>query len=159
VARLDLGQMTPRPRGAATATARRLALVPVRRDAAEIAMMREVIAALHRARPGLEVVVMADCEAFAAFKGVFVTGGIEPTELAGALRLHAVDRAMICLRRPLFGHPLTAALEATAVPLAAPDWSGGRCRGDDADLAFEPGMAAEKLATCLLRWFDGEVGP
>lgn len=159
VVRLDFGPAAAMPIvAAAPAPARRLALVPVRRDAPEIAMMRQIIAALRQARPTLDLVVMADCEACAAVEGIFVTGPIEPAGLAEALRLHEIDRAMICLRRPLFGHPVTAALEAAALPLAIPDWSGGRGRRGNADLTFEPGMAADLLMPRLLRWLDGETG-
>jgi hypothetical protein len=62
------------------------------------------------------------------------------------------------MHRPLFGHPMIAALTAADFPVALFDWSFGqirtRTRADASDLVIAPCAPDEAVASRLKRWFS-----
>lgn len=154
--KLDLGLPEPVPGPEATAPAARLALLPLRKDVAEIAFIRALAAGLRRCCPDVDLLVMGELPAGGEVAGLTATGAIAADELAEALRHHGVDRILSCERRPLFGHPLAAAARATPLPVAAPDWAGACCYGRAGDLGLAPALAADAVVDALLPWLRGQ---
>jgi hypothetical protein len=89
---------------------------------------------------------------------VFVTGRIETKELDRTLRQYGVKAVFAVMRRPLFGHPMIAALAAADFPVALFDWSCGQtraqARADASDLVIDPYAPDEAVASRLKRWFS-----
>ena len=119
--------------------------------------MRDVIARLAVVQPSLDVVVAGgthdDNDLMRA--GAFVTGPVEHTELQGLLRRYQLDRILLCLTRPLFGHSVLAAVMTCGIPVAYFDWSRGNCSSRAADLPFDPSSSASDVAGGLLPWLRG----
>jgi GT2 family glycosyltransferase len=136
--------------------AARPGLLPITRCTREHHFVRRLTATLAKERPDLDVVTIGstpdDTELMRA--GVFVTGSVEANELHALVRRYQLDRMIVCATQPLFGHPLLAAAMACAIPVAFFDWSGGRCRARDGDLALEPPVSAEFAAARLLPWLE-----
>jgi len=153
--KLDLGLPDPVAGQAATQPARRLGILPVRRDAAETALIRALAAGLRPRLPTLDLLLIGDL----ALPGLCATGTIAPGELAEALRHHGIDRVLLCQTRSLFGHPLAAAALATPLPVAAFDWAGAACEGRDGDLALTPSTAVDAIVSQLLPWLDRQETP
>ena len=133
-----------------------LGLVPVRRCVQEHKYMRGLIAALARLRPDLEIVVVGatpdDNELMQAGRA-FVTGPVMPAELDLVVGRYRLDRIVLCLTLPLFGHPMTTAVTNCALPVAYIDWSDGRCPLRNGDLPLDPpGSSAAAVARRLLSW-------
>jgi GT2 family glycosyltransferase len=133
-----------------------LGLVPVRRCVQEHQFMRGLIAAFARLRPDLDIVVVGathgDSELMQAGRA-FVTGPVVTAELDLLLGRYRLDRIVLCLTQPLFGHPMTTAVTNCALPVAYIDWSDGRCPLRNGDLPLDPpGSSAAAVARRLLPW-------
>jgi len=139
----------------------RLGLVPIRRCAKEHQFMREVIGRLAVVKPGLEIVVVGgthdDTDLMRA--GAFVTGPVGPAELHRLFRRYQLDRILLCLTRPLFGHPLLSTVMSCRLPVAYLDWSRGDCPFRAADLPLDPSSPAIDTAERLLPWLQGHQTP
>jgi GT2 family glycosyltransferase len=146
-----------RPAGAA----QRVGLVPVRGGPKDFRFMRDLIAELHPAAAGIEIIVTGstfdDDELLRA--GTFVTGPIEAVELEAVCRHYRLDRIVLCLTEPLFGHPLQSAAMALDLPVAYCDWSGGRAPVRDGDLPLAPELSAIAVAARLQPWLGGRQLP
>jgi GT2 family glycosyltransferase len=149
-------QSVKRPGAAA-----RLGLVPVRLCAQEHHFMRGVITRLAIAKPGLDVVVVGgthdDTDLMRA--GAFVTGPVESADLPRLFRRYQLDRILLCLTRPLFGHPLLTPVMTCRLPVAYLDWSRGHCAFRAVDLPLDPSSPARDAAERLLPWLQGHQAP
>lgn len=120
--------------------------------------MRGLIVALARLRPDLDVVVIGatpDDSALMQAGRAFVTGPVAPAELDLLLGRYRLDRIVLCLTQPLFGHPMTTAATNCALPVAYIDWSDGRCPLRNGDLPLDPpGSSAAAVARRLLPWLE-----
>lgn len=154
---LDLGlpQMVP---ATASEPATRVALLAPVGNAATAALVRGLSVALRRRCPDLALVLFG-AWTWPEVPGLWVTGGVSAAELAEALRHHAIDRVLVCQTQPLSGHPLVAAVRATPLPLAAPDWSdrGGSTR--PGDLTFPSGLSVEAVADRVVPWLASQELP
>jgi GT2 family glycosyltransferase len=139
----------------------RLGLVPVRQCAQEHQFMREVIARLAVVQPSLDIVVVGgthdDTDLMRA--GAFVTGPVEPSEMHRLFRHYQLDRVLLCLTRPLFGHPLLSTVMTCKLPVSYLDWSRGHCPFRAADLPLDPSSPAGDAAGRLLPWLRGHQTP
>jgi GT2 family glycosyltransferase len=139
----------------------RLGLVPVRECAQEHQFMREVITRLVNTQPGLGIIVAGsthdDTDLMRA--GAFVTGSIEAIELHRLFRRYQLDRIVLCVTRPLFGHPIISTVMTSELPVAYLDWSGGSCPVRDFDLPLDPTLSTETVIGCLLPWVRGHQAP
>ena len=122
--------------------------------------MRGMIARLAVVQPGLDVVVVGgthdDTDLMRA--GAFVTGPVELAELHRLFRRYQLDRILLCLTRPLFGHPLLTAVMTCRLPVAYLDWSRGHCPFRAFDLPLDPPPARD-AAERLLPWLQGHKAP
>ena len=141
--------------------AARLGLVPVRECAQEHQFMREAIARLVNTQPSLDIIVAGsthdDTDLMRA--GAFVTGSIEAAELHRLFRRYQLDRILLCVTRPLFGHPVLSNVMASKLPVAYLDWSRGYCPVRDSDLPLDPTLSIETLVGCLSPWVEGHQIP
>ena len=119
--------------------------------------MRDIIARLAVVQPGFDVVVVGGTHDDTALMraGAFVTGPVEPAELHGLFRRYQFDRILLCLTRPLFGHPLLPAVMTCRLPVAYFDWSRGDCPSRAADLPLDPSPPARDVSERLLPWLQG----
>jgi GT2 family glycosyltransferase len=147
------GRQSTKRRGAAA----RLGLVPVRLCAQEHEFMRGVITRLAVVQSGLDVVVVGgthdDTDLMRA--GAFVTGPVELADLHRLFRRYQLDRILLCLTQPLFGHPLLPAVMTSGLPVAYLDWSRGHCPFRALDLPLDPSSPARDAAERLLPWLQG----
>jgi hypothetical protein len=137
--------------------AKALGFLTVHADAHDHRMMDRVARALRHDLPGTEIVVIGhtlnDLELM-KLDNVFVTGRLEPEELDRVLRQYGVKAVFAAMRRPLFGHPMLAALATARFPVAQFDWSSGRTRTAASGLAIDPCAPDEAVASRLKRWFS-----
>lgn len=135
----------------------RLGLVPVRGDAQEYQFLRDAIAKLAALLPGLEIVVLGatleDSDLLRA--GAFVSGSVDAAELAHLFRSYQCDRILLCLLRPLFGHPIASAVMTSGLPVAYLDWSRGRSRAREGDLPLDQLLSVTAAFERLARWLQG----
>jgi GT2 family glycosyltransferase len=141
--------------------AERLGLVPLRASPKDFHFMRDLIAALRPVGTGLDIIVTGstfdDDDLLRA--GTFVTGPVDADEFEALCRQYRLDRLVLCLTQPLFGHPLASAVMALDLPVAYFDWSHGRAPVRDGDLALTPELAAAAVATRLQPWLQGRQPP
>ncbi len=83
-----------------------------------------------------------------------VTGAVAGDELGVLLRRYRIDRMLLPLTHPLFGHPLARSAKRSALPLAYLDWTEGRCHGAAGDLPIEPSLPAGDVVKRLLSWLE-----
>ena len=142
-------------------SAARLGLVPTRHCAQEHQFMREVIARLAVIQPALDIVVVGgthdDTDLMRA--GAFVTGPVEPAEMHRLFRRYQLDRILLCVIRPLFGHPRVSTVMTCRLPVAYLDWSRGQSSFRAADLPLDPSSLAGDAAGRLLPWLRGHQTP
>ncbi|MEA2870009.1 MAG: hypothetical protein QOE39_4724, partial [Bradyrhizobium sp.] len=135
-----------------------LGLVPVRGCVREHQLMREVIAGLTRLQPDLHMIVTGsthdDSDLMRAGQA-FVTGAVDAAELDLLFRRFQLNRIVLCLTQPLFGHPLVSATMAYGSPVAYFDWSGGHCMVRGGDLPLDPLLPSAAVVERLLPWLQG----
>jgi GT2 family glycosyltransferase len=141
--------------------AARIGLVAVRGCVREHDLMREITIRIGTVRPELEITVVGTTHDEPALMkaGAFVTGVASPAELTQLFARHRLDRLVVCMVRPLFGHPVLESSMATAIPVACFDWSGGACPPHDGDLALDPSLSAAAIANSIVPWLGRRVFP
>jgi GT2 family glycosyltransferase len=153
IVELDMRQKAAETIGDPGRDAKALGFLTVHADAHDHRMMERVA----RALPGTEIVVIGrtlnDLELM-KLGNVFVTGRIETRELGHTLRQYGVRAVFAAMRRPLFGHPMIAALAAASFPTATFDWSLGKTPAHASDFAIDPDAPDEAVAAKLRRWFS-----
>jgi O-antigen biosynthesis protein len=136
----------------------RLGLVPVRGCVREHQLMREVIAGLTSLQPDLDMVVTGsthDDSGLMRAGQAFVTGSVDATELVLLFRRFQLNRIVLCMTQPLFGHPLVSATMAYGLPVAYFDWSGGHCMARGGDLTLDPLLPSAAVVERLQPWLQG----
>ncbi|MDR3465910.1 MAG: glycosyltransferase [Xanthobacteraceae bacterium] len=154
--KLELGLPEPVTGPAASAPAKRLALIPIRKDVGEASFIRAVAAGLRRHCPDLDLVLMGEPIGLDEVPGLFATGTIAAGELGAALRHYGVDRILLCQTQPLFGHPLAAAALATPLPVAMLERFAAGRPGRAGDVVLEPWLSTETIVSRLLPWLRGQ---
>jgi GT2 family glycosyltransferase len=133
---------------------RHIGLVAVRGCAEEHNFLREATTRLARARPGFDIVVVGSTHDELALMraGAFVTGATSGSELIQLAARYRLERLVICMTRPLFGHPIVEEAMGSGLPVAYFDWSNGQCSPREGDLALDPSLAPEAICDSLLPW-------
>jgi hypothetical protein len=85
----------------------------------------------------------------------FVTGSVDATELDLLFRRFQLNRIVLCMTQPLFGHPLVSATMAYGLPVAYFDWSGGHCMARGGDLPLDPLLPSAAVVERLQPWLQG----
>ena len=132
-----------------------LAILPLRKSLQELAILRDLVRALHGLRPEISILVLgetADDVSLMQPGQCFVTGRIEPSDIDRVLRQYAVDHLMVGVGLPLFGHPLETAADGSELPMARLDWSFGQYRPRRTDLLIDPALAPPEIAEALVAW-------
>jgi O-antigen biosynthesis protein len=133
----------------------RLGMIPVRTAAREQAMMREIVQQLKAQAADLDVTVIGetlDDLGLMRTAGAFVTGPVAAAELPRIVDAYALQALLVIAAQPLFGHPLQAAALKAGIPVAAFDWTGGRCKARRGDLPIDPRSRLPEIAAALRRW-------
>jgi GT2 family glycosyltransferase len=160
ITRLDAAKVIPvRPRRSVRAGVH-LGLLPVRGDAQERDVIRDIVTHFKKARSATETTVLGktlDDVGLMRMADVFVTGDLSPDELQSTIRRLELDHLFICLAKPLFGHPLVAAAGACGLPVGYFDWSRGRGPTRKGDLVLDPSLASIQLCSSLSKWLEGPV--
>jgi len=132
-----------------------LGMIPIRMSALEQAMMREIIQRLQAQPADVAVTVIGetlDDLGLMQTAGAFVTGPVAAAELRSLVDAYALQALLIISAQPLFGHPLHAAAVNAGVPVAAFDWTGGRCKARRRDLPLDPRSPLPEISATLRRW-------
>lgn len=140
-------------------TARHVGLVPIRRSPKDYQFMRGLISGLRREQPELELVVAgstSDDHDLLRAGDAFVTGTVDAAELEALFRRYRLDRLVLCLTEPMFGHPILSAVMTSVLPVAYLDWSGGRCPVRAADLPLDPLLSTAGAVARLTAWLQGQ---
>jgi len=142
-----------RPR--AITSRRHLGLVPVRSSAQEQWFMSEISRRLKVRAPTITITVLGiGLDDIELMRGgnAFVTGAINPDEFRNEVDALEVDRLLICITSPLFGHPILSAAHSTALPTAYFDWPAGRTRPRKGDLPIDPRTSLDDTINAVRRW-------
>ena len=121
--------------------------------------MRGLISGLRREQPGLDFVVVgstSDDGDLLRTGDVFVTGAVDAAELEALFRRYRLDRLVLCLTEPMFGHPILSAVMTSVLPVAYFDWSRGRCSARTGDLPLDPSLSTAGAVTRLVPWLRGQ---
>jgi GT2 family glycosyltransferase len=94
----------------------------------------------------------ADDQTLMAFPNIFVTGQVEATELGRLLAPYNPGWLLTDFERPLFGHPMVETARTANRPVAFRDWSFGKLRLRDRDLAISADASDTALAEGLAQW-------
>jgi GT2 family glycosyltransferase len=141
----------PRVRGVVRRVCR-VGLVAVRGCAQEHNLMRAMTMRL--ARAGLDIVVVGSTHDELALMraGAFVTGTVSAAELMQLCRWYGLERLVVCMTRPLFGHPIVESVASCPIPAASFDWTNGECPSRQEDLALNPSLSIDEIIGALLAW-------
>jgi hypothetical protein len=118
-------------------------------------LIEDVAHALRRDRPGLSIVVIGRTLYDLALMrngNLHVTGAVEPGHYRQLLRRYRLNALFTASRRPLFGHPASTEIADSGLPLAFFDWSFGRSPVKPGDLALDPRVPNDAVASELAAW-------
>jgi hypothetical protein len=149
-----VGDLTPGP---ARARARRTGIVVQSQAVDEFRLIQQFLRGAVQRFPEQTYVIAgetADDVALMAVGNAFALGFIEATHCATAFEQHELEKLILPLRRPLFGHPIAEAAERSGLPLAYFDWSFGTTTPREGDLAIDPRSSADELVTLLGYWVE-----
>lgn len=134
---------------------KRLGILVFRTSSDEFAAIQDLALAICDIRPEFKIVVIgptADDQRLMKNSNIFVTGIVAPSEIDRVIRQYELDSLMIAATQPLFGHPAERAATISGLPVARFDWSHGKCRTRELDLAIDPRSGTAEIAASLLRW-------
>jgi hypothetical protein len=138
--------------------AQKLGLLPLRTSADELKIMRGIVRSLHEVRPDLSITVVGqtlDDILLMKNGNCFVTGPVEPADLDRILSQYALERLLIGVGSPLFGHPMEAKAITSGLPIARLDWSFGQYQVHDHDAVIDPTLTSSEIAEFLVQWMEG----
>ena len=123
--------------------------------------MREITSRLARQWAELDITVIGTTHDEPALMraGAFVTGAVSAAELSRLFERYRLDRLIICLAQPLFGHPAVESSMTAAIPIAYLDWSDGRLPPRKGDLALGPSVSPEEMIGALVPWLGRRAVP
>jgi O-antigen biosynthesis protein len=136
-------------------TTGRIGFVPARCSVHEQRLMGEVARAFSKARPDLSISIVGatpDDMSLMQNANTFVTGAVEAKDVGRLAASLGLERVFISTTRPLFGHPITSAIQSCSLPVAFFDWSRGRSKPSKDDLAIDPSASLDELVDALSEW-------
>ena len=136
----------------------KLGIVPFRTSCEELRSIWALSQALYGFKPEPSIIVVGgtlDDAALIKSGKSFVTGAVEHDDLDRVLRQYQVGSLLLGLGQPLFGHPIDVAAERSGLPIARLDWSGGKYRVENPDIAIDAALDQSVIADLLFRWMEG----
>jgi hypothetical protein len=122
----------------------------------EFRSIQTILREFVRRRPDMEFVVIGstfDDLALMANGNVFVSGGLDTaTDYDASFKQYRVDRLLLAMPQPLFGHPAEIAARRSCLPLAYFDWSFGRHKPDKPDLPLDPRLDTQHVVAAIDDW-------
>jgi hypothetical protein len=94
----------------------------------------------------------ADDQTLMALPNVFITGRVEAEELGNVLAPINPACLLTDFEHPLFGHPIVETARTANCPVAFRDWSFGRIKPRDRDLAISADASDAALAEGVAQW-------
>jgi GT2 family glycosyltransferase len=86
------------------------------------------------------------------FGHVHVTGQIGADEVDTVVQGYGINRLLLSLADPVFGHPLVQRLEDTKLPFATVDWRGAEASGRKSDLMLSPALSRDEQIDGVMNW-------
>ena len=83
-----------------------------------------------------------------------MTGAVDPEDFRWVMKSYGLQALFMPLTRPLFGHPLCEVGLTASLPVAFFDWSSGRLKPRENDLALDPLISFDNLIGRLSRWLS-----
>ena len=117
--------------------------------------MGEVARAFSKIRPDLSISIVGatpDDMSLMQNANTFVTGAVETKDVERLAASLGLERVFICATRPLFGHPITSAIQSCSLPVAYFDWSRGNGKPNKDDLAIDPSASLYAVVDVLSEW-------
>ena len=114
--------------------------------------MGDVARAFSKIRPDLSISIIGatpDDMSLMRNANTFVTGAVEAKDIKRLAASLGLERIFISTTRPLFGHPITSAIQSCSLPIAYFDWSKGRGKPHQDDLAIDPNASLDELVDAL----------
>ncbi len=136
-------------------TISRLGLLPVRSNREEYRLIGATAAALRSSNPAAAIIVVGatyDDIGLMQIGNVFVTGAIDPSDFNWVVKSYGLQALFLAATQPIFGHPTTEVASACGLPAAFFDWSGGRFKPRNGDLALDPATPFDEMIAFLGRW-------
>jgi hypothetical protein len=94
----------------------------------------------------------ADDQTLMAFPNVFITGQVEAQELGNLLATITPSFLLTDFEYPLFGDPMIETTRTANRPVAFRDWSFGRIKSRNRDLAIAADASDTALADAVAQW-------
>ena len=136
-------------------TISRLGLLPVHSNREEQRLIGAMAAALRSSNPATAITVVGtthDDIGLMQIGNVFVTGTIDPPDFNRVVKSYGLQALFLAATRPIFGHPTTEIALACGLPVAFFDWSSGRLKPKNGDLALDPATPFDEMMALLGRW-------
>ena len=132
---------------------RTLAIVPASSSPATFRIIRAIAVRLQHEPISIVVVgaTLSDLELM-SFPNLFVTGKVQPAELADVLVPHAPSWLFTDFGDPLFGHPVIEATRQVNRRVAYCDWSNRLVSSRTGDLPISPDADEATLADAIANW-------
>jgi len=133
----------------------RIGFAPVRCSVHEQRLMGDVARAIYKTRPDLSISIIGatpDDMSLMQNANTFVMGAVEVEDVERLAASLGLERIFVSTTRPLFGHPITSAIQSCHLPVAFFDWSGGRSKPSNDDLAIDPSVSLDELVDALSEW-------
>jgi GT2 family glycosyltransferase len=135
----------------------RLGLLPLDQTSTEVEFVVSLARAFRTIGSNVELMVLGqtfDDLRVMACANAFVSGTVEPREIASLLAAFGVGGILVGAGTALFGHPMTAAARSSGVPIARFCWSRKQLLADQ-DLRLDLLAPFEDLARVLDQWLAG----
>jgi GT2 family glycosyltransferase len=145
----------PEPVSTGVKTLKTLAIVPGSPSPLAWRIIRSLAVRFQQMEHRVPIVVAGGtCEdrRLMSFPNLFVTGKLEPDELADVLTPYDPTWLLTDFDQPLFGHPLIEAARRANRPVAFRDWTGGVLGSREDDLAIAPELDDDELTEVVARW-------
>jgi hypothetical protein len=141
--------------GPATQATKVLAIVPSSPSARAWQTILSLATRFQYFNEHVQVVVAgatADDQALMALPNVFVTGRVEARELNNLLATLGPSFLLTDFEHPLFGDPIVEAVRTANRPVAFRDWSLGRLKTRQHDLAITADLSDAGLSDSVAQW-------
>jgi GT2 family glycosyltransferase len=133
---------------------RRLGIIPIRSCAQEQTLMAKIAGGLATRCPEASLVVIGSTLndlGLMHFGNVFVTGPVDVSEMEHICHSYDLGALLVCIARPLFGHPLQFFAHSSGLPCAYFGWSACHAERSE-DLVLDSRAPIEVLLGVLTRW-------
>jgi GT2 family glycosyltransferase len=133
---------------------RRLGLLPLDQTSTEVEFVISLARALKNIGSNIELTVLGqtfDDLRVMSCTNAFVSGAVEPREIASLLPALDIAGILVGTGKALFGHPMTAAVRSSGVAIAHFGWGDKQPMGDR-DLRLDLFAPFEDLARALDQW-------